>query len=196
MEKYPFGYPLTVFKTAIEHDTEANDLFKKVVSHSFSITVGKIKIVKTKRLLNAAVVGIKHYKLLRSCNLPIPTGDTTLRYGYDTLRKFVEEYTRELHERQQDLKKIYIAHNKAVKELKNAIDKFARTCAIRHTHPATTIDDTTDVAHLKSEEQTLTTLNLSRIGVLTLIKKLSDEIKTKPNCNKFTITINADVAKE
>ena len=196
VNNYPFGYPLTVFKAAINHDTEAHDLFEKVMSHSLSITVGKGKIVKTKRLLNVAVVGIKHYKLLRSCNLPIPTGDTTLRYGYDTLRKFVEEYTKELHKHQKDLKRIYIAHNKTVKELKNAIDKFARTCAIRHTNPATTIGDTTDVAHLKSEEQTLTTLNLSRIGVLTLIKKLSDEIKTKPNCNNFTVTINADVAKE
>ena len=59
---------------------------------------------------------------------------------------------------------------------------------------------TKDVGDIKGlpkikEEETLTTLNLNRVGVLTLIKKLSDEIKAKPNCDKFTITIKKGVTK-
>ena len=186
MEKvnhYPFGFPLVVFESAIAHNTEANDLLKKVMSLSTLITAGKGQIVKTKRLLNAAVVTIKHCKRLRSYNLPNPYDE----HGVDLneIRKSVKEYTEELRVHQKDLRKIYAEHNKTVEELKNALDKFARTCAIRHTRQS----------QINSEEQSLTTLNLSRVGVLTLIKKLSDEIKAKPTCNNFTVTINTGVAK-
>lgn len=191
MEKvnhYPFGFPLTVFKAAIEHDTEANDLLKKVMSLSTLITAGKGQIVKTKRFINAAVVAIKHCKLLRAYNLHGQFDDYD---GYLTsLREAIKEYTEELHTHQKDLRKIYVEHNKTVEKLKNVIGKYARNCAIRHTRQ-TRLKDAGD-----NKEQSLTTLNLSRIGVLTLIKKLSDEIKAKPNCNNFTITINTGVTKE
>ena len=90
---------------------------------------------------------------------------------------------------QKDLRKIYVEHNKTVEKLKNVIGKYARNCAIRHTRQ-TRLKDAGD-----NKEQSLTTLDLSRIGVLTLIKKLSDEIKAKPNCNNFTVTINSGVTK-
>lgn len=186
MEKvnhYPFGFPLTVFKAAIEHDTEANDLLKKVMSLSTLITAGKGQIVKTKRFINTAVVAIKHCKLLRAYNLHGQFDDYD---GYlASYRKSIKEYTEELRVHQKDLRKIYAEHNKTVEELKNALDKFARICAIRHTRRS----------QINSEEQSLTTLNLSRVGVLTLIKKLSDEIKAKPTCNNFTVTINSGVTK-
>ena len=195
MEKvnYPFGYPLAVFQAAITRDDEAHHLLEKVMSLSTLITAGKGQIIKTKHFLNEAVVAIKHCKLLRAYNLHGQFDDYD---GYlASYRKSIKEYTEELRVHQKDLRKIYAVHNKTVKELRNAIDKFARTCAIRHTSPATTIGDTTNVAPLKSEEQSLTTLNLSRVGVLTLIKKLSDEIKAKPTSNNFTVTINTGVAK-
>ena len=190
MEKvnhYPFGFPLVVFESAIAHNTEANDLLKKVMSLSTLITAGKGQIVKTKRLLNAAVVTIKHCKRLRSYNLPNPYDE----HGVDLneIRKSVKEYTEELRVHQKDLRKIYAEHNKTVEELKNALDKFARTDAIRHARQ-TRMKDAGD-----NKEQSLTTLNLSRVGVLTLIKKLSDEIKAKPTCNNFTVTINSGVTK-
>lgn len=190
MEKvnyYQFGYPLVVFEAAINHDTEANNLFEKVVSLSALITAGKGQIVKTKRFLNEAVVARKHYKLLCAYNLPSQIEEP---FVYLTsLRKAIKEYTEELHMHQKDLRKIYVEHNKTVEELKNVIGKFARNCAIRHTRQ-TRLKDAGD-----NKEQSLTTLNLSRIGVLTLIKKLSNEIKAKPNCNDFTITINTGVTK-
>ena len=190
MEKvnyHPFGYPLVVFESAIAHNTEANDLLKKVMSLSTLITAGKGQIVKTKRLLNAAVTTIKYCKLLRSYNLPNPYDE----HGVDLneIRKSIKEYSEELHMHQKDLRKIYVEHNKTVEKLKNVIGKYARNCAIRHTRQ-TRLKDAGD-----NKEQSLTTLNLSRIGVLTLIKKLSDEIKAKPTCNNFTVTINAGVAK-
>ena len=186
MEKvnyHPFGYPLTVFEAAIAHDTEAHDLLENVMSLSTLIAASKGQIIKTKHFLNAAVVALKHCKLLRAYNLNDQSDDYA---GYITsFRKSIKEYTEELRMHQKDLRKIYAKHNKTVEELKNVIDKFARTRAIRHTRQ-------TQI----NEEQSLTTLNLSRIGVLTLIKKLSDEIKAKPNCNNFTITINTGVTKE
>lgn len=186
MEKvnyHPFGYPLTVFKAAITRDSEASDLYKKVKSLSILITAGNAQIVKTKRFINAAVVAIKHCKLLRAYNLHGQFDDYD---GYlASYRKSIKEYSEELSMHQKDLRKIYAEHNKTVEELKNAIDKFARTCAIRHTRQT----------QINSEEQSLTTLNLSRVGVLTLIKKLSDEIKAKPTCNNFTVTINTGVTK-
>jgi len=198
MEKvnyHPFGYPLVVFQAAITRDNEAHNLFEKVMSLSTLIIAGKGQIIKTKRFLNEAVTTIKYCKLLRSYNLPNPYDD----HGVDLndVRKTIKEYTEELHTHQKDLRKIYAVHNKTVIELKNAIDKFARTCAIRHTRPAATTQDVGDIKGLPQikEEQSLTTLNLSRIGVLTLIKKLSDEIKAKPTCNNFTITINTGVTK-
>lgn len=186
MEKvnyHPFGYPITVFEAAIAHNTEAHDLLEKVMSLSTLITAGKGQIVKTKRLLNAAVTTIKYCKLLRSYNLPNPYDE----HGVDLneIRKSIKEYNEELRVHQKDLRKIYAKHNKTVEELKNALDKFARTCAIRHARQS----------QINSEEQSLTTLNLSRVGVLTLIKKLSDEIKAKPTSNNFTVTINTGVAK-
>ena len=197
MEKvnhYPFGFPLVVFESAIAHNTEANDLLKKVMSLSTLITAGKGQIVKTKRLLNAAVVTIKHCKRLRSYNLPNPYDE----HGVDLneIRKSVKEYTEELRVHQKDLRKIYAEHNKTVEELKNALDKFARTDAIRHTRQSQ-LSNVSDVNGFpqNKEEQSLTTLNLSRVGVLTLIKKLSDEIKAKPTCNNFTVTINSGVTK-
>ena len=186
MEKvnyHPFGYPITVFEAAIAHNTEAHDLLENVMSLSTLITAGKGQIVKTKRLLNAAVTTIKYCKLLRSYNLPNPYDE----HGVDLneIRKSIKEYNEELRVHQKDLRKIYAKHNKTVEELKNALDKFARTCAIRHARQS----------QINSEEQSLTTLNLSRVGVLTLIKKLSDEIKAKPTSNNFTVTINTGVAK-
>ncbi len=201
MEKvnyHPFGYPLVVFQAAITRDVEAHNLFEKVMSLSTLIIAGKGQIIKTKRFLNEAVTIIKHCKLLRSYNLPNPYDEHGV--DLDDVRKTIKEYTEELRMHQKDLRKIYAIHNKTVIELKNVIDKFARTCAIRHTNPATTARDVGDVGDIKGlpqikEEQSITTLNLSRIGVLTLIKKLSDEIKAKPTCNNFTITINTGVTK-
>ena len=197
MEKvnhYPFGYPLVVFESAIAHNTEANDLLKKVMSLSTLITAGKGQIVKTKRFINAAVVAIKHCKLLRAYNLHDQFDDYD---GYlASYRKSINEYTEELRVHQKDLRKIYAEHNKTVEELKNALDKFARICAIRHTRRSqlSNVGDVNGFPQNK-EEQSLTTLNLSRVGVLTLIKKLSDEIKAKPTSNNFTVTINSGVAK-
>ena len=188
----PFGYPLVVFKSAIASNYKAHDLLENVVSLSIRITAVKGQIIKTKRLLNEAVTTIKHCKLLRSYNLPNPYD----KHGVDLneVRKTIKEYTNELHMHQKDLRNIYAKHNKTVEELKNVIDEFARNCAIRH-NLATTQDvgDIEGIPQIK-EEQSLTT-NLSRVGVLTLIKKLSDEIKAKPNCNNFTITINTGVTK-
>ena len=190
MEKvnyHPFDYPLVVFESAIAHNTEANDLLKKVMSLSTLITAGKGQIVKTKRFINAAVVAIKHCKLLRAYNLHGQFDDYD---GYlASYRKSIKEYTEELHMHQKDLRKIYVEHNKTVEKLKNVIGKYARDCAIRHTRQ-TRLKDAGD-----NKEQSLTTLNLSRVGVLTLIKKLSDEIKAKPTSNNFTVTINTGVTK-
>lgn len=187
-----FGYPLVVFKSAIASNYKAHDLLENVVSLSTLITAGKGQIIKTKRLLNEAVTTIKHCKLLRSYNLPNPYDERGV--DLNEVRKTIKEYTNELHMHQKDLRNIYAKHNKTVEELKNVIDEFARTCAIRH-NLATTQDvgDIEGIPQIK-EEQSLTT-NLSRVGVLTLIKKLSDEIKAKPNCNNFTITINTGVTK-
>lgn len=196
MEKvnyHSFGYPLTVFEAAITRDSEASDLYKKVKSLSILITAGNAQIVKTKRFINAAVVAIKHCKLLRAYNLHGQFDDYD---GYlASYRKSIKEYSEELRMHQKDLHKIYAEHNKTVEKLKNAIDKFARTCAIRH--KLATTQDVGDINGLPQikEEQSLTTLNLSRVGVLTLIKKLSDEIKAKPTSNNFTVTINTGVTK-
>ena len=190
MEKvnhYPFGFPLVVFESAIARDDEAHNLFEKVMSLSTLIVAGKSQIVKTKRFLNEAVVALKYYKLRCSCNLPTSVEEPSVYLA--SLRKYIKEYTEELHMHQKDLRKIYVEHNKTVEELKNALDKFARTDAIRHARQ-TRLKDAGD-----NKEQSLTTLNLSRIGVLTLIKKLSDEIKAKPTCNNFTVTINSGVTK-
>ena len=189
MEKYPFGFPLIVFKAAIEHDTEANDLLEKVMSLSTRISAGKDKIVETKHFLNEAVVAVKHYKLCKAYDLPAPIDTIVARYGLDNTYTYINEYTKQLNERKKDLKEIYTEHNKTVEELKNALDKFARTCAIRHARQSQ-LSNVGD-----NKEQSLTTLNLSRIGVLTLIKKLSDEIKAKPTSNNFTVTINTGVTK-
>ena len=196
MEKvnnYPFGYPLVIFKAAITSDYKAHNLFENVMSLSTLITAGKGQIIKTKRLLNEAVVARKHYKLLCAYNLPSQIEEPSVYLT--SIRKAIEEYTDELHMHQKDLRNIYAKHNKTVEELKNVIDKFARDCAIRH--KLATTQDVGDIKGLPQikEEQSLTTLNLSRNGVLTLIKKLSDEIKAKPNCNNFTITINTGVTK-
>ena len=196
MEKvnnYPFGYPLVVFKSAIASNYKAHNLFENVMSLSTLITASKGQIIKTKRLLNEAVTTIKYCKLLRSYNLPNPYDE----HGVDLneVRKTIKEYTNELHMHQKDLRNICAKHNKTVEELKNVIDKFARTCAIRHNLAATQdVGDIEGIPQIK-KEHSLTTINLSRVGVLTLIKKLSDEIKAKPNCNNFTITINTGVTK-
>ena len=173
----PFGYPLVVFKSAIASNYKAHDLLENVVSLSILITDGKGQIIKTKRLLNEAVTTIKYCKLLRSYNLPNPYDE----HGVDLneVRKTIKEYTNELHMHQKDLRNIYAKHNKTVEELKNVIDEFARDCAIRH--KLATTNDVGDIKGLPQikEEQSLTTINLSRVDVLTLIKKLFDEIKVK-----------------
>jgi pyruvate-formate lyase len=115
---------------------------------------------------------------------------------YDNIRKAIKEYTKELHMHQKYLKKIYAVHNETVEEFKKVVEKFAKTCAIRHNSvELKDVGNITGLPKIKPAETSFTSLNLSRIGVLTLIKKLSDEIKAKPNCNKFTITINTDVTK-
>ena len=189
----PFGFEPVVLQAAITRDTEAHNLYETLMSLSLLIRGGKGQIIKTKRFLNEAVVAKKYCKLLRSYNLPNPIDDHAGSYA--SVCEAIKEYTKELHVHQKDLKKIYIAHNKTVEEFKKAVEKFARTCAIRH-NPATTQDvgDIKGIPQIK-EEQPLTTINLSRIGVLTLIKKLSDEIKAKPNCNKFTISLKTGVTK-
>lgn len=190
MEKvnyYPFGYPLVVFKSAIASNYKANNLFEKVMSLSTLITAGKGQIIKTKRILNEAVTIVKYCKLLRSYNLPNPYDERGV--DLNKVRKTIKEYTNELHMHQKDLRNIYAEHNKTVEELKNVIGEYARNCAIRHTRQ-TRLKDAGD-----NKEQSLTTLNLSRVGVLTLIKKLSDEIKAKPTSNNFTVTINTGVTK-
>ena len=196
MEKvnyHPFGYPLVVFQAAITRDDEAHNLYEKVMSLSTLIAAGKGQIIKTKHFLNEAVVARKHYKLLCSFNLPTAVEEPSVYLT--SLREAIKEHTEELHVHQKDLRKIYAKHNKTVEELKNVIDKFARNCAIRH--KLATTQDVGDINALPriKEERSLTTLNLSRVGVLTLIKKLSDEIKAKPTCNNFTITINTGVTK-
>ena len=189
----PFGFELVVFQAAINRDNEAHNLYEKVMSLSTLNIAGKGQIIKTKRFLNEAVVARKHYKLLCAYNLPNPIEEPSVYLT--SIREAIKEYTEELHMHQKDLRKIYAIHNKTVIELKNAIDKFARNCAIRHN-----VNNTQSVGDIKGlpqirEEQSLTTLNLSRIGVLTLIKKLSDEIKAKPTCNNFTITLKTGVTK-
>lgn len=196
MEKvnyHPFGYPLVVFKSAIASNYKAHNLFENVMSLSTLITAGKGQIIKTKRLLNEAVVARKHYKLLCAYNLPSQIEEPSVYLT--SIRKTIKEYTDELRMHQKDLRNIYAKHNKTVEELKNVIDKFARNCAIRH--KLATTQDVGDINGLPQikEEQSLTTLNLSRVGVLTLIKKLSDEIKAKPTSNNFTVTINTGVTK-
>ena len=177
MEKvnhYPFGYPLVIFKDAITSDYKAHNLFENVMSLSTLITAGKGQIIKTKRLLNEAVVARKHYKLLCAYNLPSQIEEPSVYLT--SIRKAIKEYTNELHMHQKDLHNIYAKHNKTVEELKNVIDKFARDCAIRH--KLATTQDVGDIKGLPQikEERSLTTLNLSHNCVLTLIKKLSDEI--------------------
>lgn len=187
-----FGFTPVVFKAAITRCDEASYLLDKVMSLSLLIQASKTKITKTKRFLNEAIVCKKHCKLLRAYNLPNMYDDHA--GYYDNIRKAIKEYTKELHMHQKDLKKVYALHNKTVEEFKKAVGKFACTCAIRHN--AASLQDVGDIQGLpqpiKKEEKTLTSVNLSRIGVLTLIKKLSDEIKAKPNCNKFTITIGKE----
>ena len=197
MEKYPFGFPITVFESAIAHNTEVNDLLEKVMSLSTRISAGKDQIVETKHFLNEAVVAVKHYKLCKAYDLPAPIDTIVARYGLDLTYTYINEYTKQLNECKKDLKEIYIEHNKTVEELKNALDKFARDCAIRHARQSqlSNVGDIKCHHQINKEEQSLTTLNLSRVGVLTLIKKLSDEIKAKPTCNNFTVTINSGVTK-
>ena len=43
----------------------------------------------------------------------------------------------------------------------------------------------------KPAEERIMTLNLSRQGALVLLKKLSDELKAKPNIQKFTVSIGS-----
>ena len=43
----------------------------------------------------------------------------------------------------------------------------------------------------KPAEEHITTLNLSRQGVLVLLKKLSEELKAKPNTQTFTVSIGS-----
>ena len=194
-QNLPFGFEPVVLQAAITRDTEAHNLFEKVMSLSALICAGKGQIIKTKRFLNEAVVAKKYCKLLRSYNLPNPFDDHAGCYA--SVCEAIKEHTKELHMHQKDLKKIYAVHNKTVEEFKKLVEKFARTCAIRHVRPIELMDvgDIKGIPQPIKEEKALTSLNLSRIGVLTLIKKLSDEIKAKPNCNKFTITINTDVTK-
>ena len=192
-KKLPFGFEPVVLQAAITRDTEAHNLYETLMSLSLLIRGGKGQIIKTKRFLNEAVVAKKYCKLLRSYNLPNPIDDHAGSYA--SVCEAIKEYTKELHMHQKDLKKIYVAHNKTVEEFKKVVEKFARTCAIRH-NPVS-LKDVGDIEGLPKikEEQPLTTVNLSRVGVLTLIKKLTDEIKAKPNCNKFTITLKTGVTK-
>ena len=192
-KKLPFGFEPVVLQAAITRDTEAHNLYETLMSLSLLIRGGKGQIIKTKRFLNEAVVAKKYCKLLRSYNLPNPIDDHAGSYA--SVCEAIKEYTKELHVHQNDLRKIYVAHNKTVEEFKKVVEKFARTCAIRH-NPVS-LKDVGDIEGLPKikEEQTLTSLNLSRVGVLTLIKKLTDEIKAKPNCNKFTITLKTGVTK-
>lgn len=192
-KKLPFGFEPVVFQAAITRDDEASYLLEQIRSLSTLICAGKGQIIKTKRLLNEAVVAKKYCKLLRSYNLPNPIDDHAGCYA--SVCEAIEEHTKELHMHQKDLKKIYVKHNKTVEEFKKVVEKFARTCAIRH-NPVS-LKDVGDIEGLPKikEEQPLTTINLSRIGVLTLIKKLSDEIKAKPTCNNFTITLKTGVTK-
>lgn len=192
-KKLPFGFEPVVLQAAITRDTKAHNLYETLMSFSLLIRAGKGQIIKTKRFLNEAVVAKKYCKLLRSYNLPNPIDDHAGSYA--SVCKAIKEYTKELHMHQKDLKKIYVAHNKAVEEFKKVVEKFARTCAIRH-NPVS-LKDVGDIEGLPQikEEQPLTTINLSRVGVLTLIKKLTDEIKAKPNCSKFTITVKTGVTK-
>lgn len=200
MEKvnyYPFGYPLVVFKSAIASNYKAHNLFEKVMSLSTLITAGKGQIIKTKRLLNEAVTIVKYCKLLRSYNLPNPYDERGV--DLNEVRKTIKEYTNELHMHQKDLRNIYAKHNEMVKDLKKEVNTYLSDNGcheIKHVRQ-TEMKDVGDIEGIPQikEEQSLTTINLSRVGVLTLIKKLSDEIKAKPNCNNFTITINTGVTK-
>ena len=172
-----FGFTQETLRYALTHDSKSNYIFDQMMSLSLLIRAGKGQIVKTKRFLNEAVTIVKYCKLLRSYNLPNPYDE----HGVDLneVRKAIKEYTDELHMHQKDLRKIYARHNEMVKDLKKAVNTYLSDNGFPQI----------------KEERSLTTIHLSRIGALTLIKKLTDEIKAKPNCNKFTITLKTGVTK-
>ena len=192
-----FGFTQETLRYALTHDSKSHYIFMQLMSLSLLIRGGKGQIIKTKRFLNEAVVAVKHYKLLCSCNLPTSVEEPSIYLT--SLRKAIKEYTEELHMHQKDLRKIYAKHNEMVKDLKKAVNTYLSDIGcpeIKHLRQAELKDvgDIEGIPQIK-EEQPLTTFNLSRVGVLTLIKKLTDELKAKPNCNKFTITLKTGVTK-
>lgn len=192
-----FGFTQETLRYALTHDSKSHYLFDQLMSLSLLIRAGKGQIIKTKRFLNESVSIIKYCKLLRSYNLPNPYDDHNI--DLNEIRKAIKEYTKELHMHQKDLRKIYAKHNEMVKDLKKAVNTYLSDngCPeIKHVRQAE-LKDVGDIEGLPQikEERSLTTINLSRVGVLTLIKKLTDEIKAKPNCNKFTITLKTGVTK-
>ena len=192
-----FGFTQETLRYALTHDSKSNYIFDQMMSLSLLIRAGKGQIIKTKRFLNEAVVALKHYKLLCAYNLPNPVEEPSVYLT--SVRTAIKEYTDELHMHQKDLRKIYAKHNEMVKDLKKAVNTYLSDngCPeIKHVSQ-TEMKDVGDIEGIPQikEERSLTTIHLSRIGALTLIKKLSEEIKAKPNCNKFTITLKTGVTK-
>ena len=196
-KKLPFGFTQDILRHVLARDDEASYLFDQLMSLSLLIRAGKGQIKKTKRFLNETRSHIAHMKFLKAYNLTIPVSNPVA--FMKALHVSEKQALDEIRMHQKDLRKIYAKHNEMVKDLKKKINIYLsdRGCpAVKQVNQIQTKDvgDIKGLPKIK-EEETLTTLNLNRVGVLTLIKKLSDEIKAKPNCDKFTITIKKGVTK-
>lgn len=162
-----FGHASAVFDAAMQHDTEVRVLFGKVMLLSNLISECKGRITMNKRRLNEAVVALQHYNMLRAFNLPLPTNDPSV------YRDDITNYTEALHAHQKGLRKIHAEHNKIVEELKSALDKFARTCAIRHA----------------PQQKKMTMVKLDRKRAFILLKQLTDTLKDHPDLTSFYVNI-------
>ena len=192
-----FGFTQDILRYVLTHDSKSHYIFDQMMSLSLLIRAGKGQIIKTKRFLNETRSHLAHLQFLKAYNLTIPVSNPVA--FKKALQVSITEYTKELRMHQKDLKKIYAKHNEMVNDLKKAINIYLSDngCPAVKQVNQTQTKDVGDIKGLPKikEEETLTTLNLNRVGVLTLIKKLSDEIKAKPNCDKFTITIKKGVTK-
>ena len=192
-----FGFTQDILRYVLTHDSKSNYIFDQMMSLSLLIRAGKGQIIKTKRFLNETRSHLAHLQFLKAYNLDIPVSNP------DAFKKALlvaeKQALEEIRMHQKDLKKIYVKHNEMVNDLKKAINIYLSDngCPAVKQVNQTQTKDVGDIKGLPKikEEETLTTLNLTRIGVLTLIKKLSEEIKAKPNCDKFTITIKKGVTK-
>ena len=192
-----FGFTQDILRYVLTHDSKSHYIFDQMMSLSLLIRAGKGQIIKTKRFLNETRSHIAHMKFLKAYNLTIPVSNPVA--FMKALHVSEKQALDEIRMHQKDLRKIYVKHNEMVNDLKKAINIYLSDngCPAVKQVNQTQTKDVGDIKGLPKikEEETLTTLNLTRIGVLTLIKKLSEEIKAKPNCDKFTITIKKGVTK-